>query len=191
MAEQRMSAQLTRLAKKRGRLPALVTALGFVALVLIQNFLSSLAGWIGSSLYERVSFGSASFEWTPWQPGYLLETFLKSSLPFAVGVFVSLWLIAPLAAELTVRFVVTRALLASAAGSVLVVVVTLFIDLVGLIAHGFELHSFAHSGIFAIGRGVDAFIYSTPVVVLAAVLLWLWLRAHPRDYAVVGLIDEL
>jgi len=191
MAEQRMSAKLTTLARKRGRLPALITAALIAVLILAQSLLASVIGWIGSTFYQRVSFGAAAFDDVPgWQP-YVFDAFLKVTLPLAIGVFVSLWLIAPLAAELTVRFVITRGLLASAAGTVLVLVVAIVVDFITMLGFGFDIRGFAHSVIVAIGTAVDVFIYTTPIVALAAVLLWLWLREHPREYEVSGLIDEL
>ena len=186
-----MSATITRLAKKRGRVPALVTAAGMAALLLLQGVLSSLAGWISAQLYARVSFGAESFDPSPWSFGSLLDPFLQSTLPFAIGVFISLWLIAPIAAELTLPFVITRTLLASAAGALLVLIVAVVVDLVAFLRLGFDIHGFAHSVIVAISQGVGIFITTTPVVVLAGVLLWLWLRDHPREYAVSGLIDEI
>jgi len=191
MAEQRMSAKLTTLARKRGRLPALITAALIAALILVQAVLSSLAAWLGSGFYQRVSFGAVAFDdFTPWQP-YFVESFVTVTLPFALGVFLSLWLIAPLAGELTVRFVIMRGLLASAVGSVLVLIVAIGMGFVTMIGFGFDIRGFAHSVIVAIGTAVNLFIYTTPIVVLAAVLLWLWLREHPREYEVSGLIDEL
>ncbi len=191
MAEQRMSARLTTLARKRGRLPALITAALVAGLILVQAVVSSLAAWIGGAFYQRVSFGAVAFDdFSPWQP-YLLDSFVKVTLPFAVGVFLSLWLIAPLAGELRVRFVITRGLLASAAGSVLVLVVNVVVEFVTMLGFGFDIRGLAHTGITAIGTAVNVFVYTTPIVVLAAVLLWLWLREHPREYEVSGLIDEL
>jgi hypothetical protein len=191
MAEQRMSAQLTRLAKKRGRLPALVAALGLALLLLLQSLLTSLSAWIGGALYARVSFGAESFELGQWQVNYFIDPVLKSTLPFALGVFISLWLIAPLAAELTLRFVLTRALLAATAGALLVTLVSVVVDFVSMLKFGFDVRGLAHSGILAISQGVNAFIYTTPVVMFAGVLLWFWLKEHPREYEVTGLIDEL
>ncbi len=175
-----MSAIITRPPTTRGGVPALVTALGLVALLLLQSLLSSLAAWISGALYERVSFGAASFELSPWSFGYFIDPFFTTTLPFALGVLVVLWLVVPLAAHLTIRPVITRALLAAAAGAVLVLIVAVVVDLATLLRLGFDIRGFAHSGIVAISRGVDMFISTTPVVVLAAVLLWLWLRAHPR-----------
>ncbi len=86
---------------------------------------------------------------------------------------------------------ITRALLASAAGALLALVVNLFIDFVTMLPFGFDIRGFAHSVIIAISQAIDVFIYTAPIVVLACLLLWLWLKAHPREYEVTGLVDEL
>ena len=71
MAEPRMSAQLTKLAKKRGRLPALVTALGLLALLSVQRFLASLVNYLGSLGYFRADqalndvYGGAVYQFAP------------------------------------------------------------------------------------------------------------------------------
>jgi len=192
MAEQRMSATLTRLARTRGRLPALVTAALIAAAILLQSILGSLAAWAGSFFYQAVSFGRAGFsDIAAPQFTQVIEQFTRVTLPFALGVFVSLWLIAPLAGQLSLRFVITRGLLASAAGAVLVFVVSLFVDLVTMIRYVFDIRGFGHSGVIAVGTAIDVLIYTTPIVILGAVLLWLWLRDHPREYEVSGLIDEV
>lgn len=192
MAEQRMSATLTRLARTRGRLPALVAAALVAAVMLLQSVLGALSGWATSALYEGVSFGSAAYdEFVGPQFDGVLGQFLTVTLPFAVGVFVSLWLIAPLAGQLGVRFVITRGLLASAAGAVFVFVVSIVVQFVTMIRYVFDIRGFAHSGVIAVSTGVNVLIFTTPIVLLAAVLLWLWLREHPREYEVSGLIDEV
>ncbi len=192
MAEQRMSATLTTLARTRGRLPALITAALVAAVILLQSVLGALAGWATSFFYELASFGSASLsEMVGPQFTEVFEQFARVTLPFALGVFISLWLIAPLAGALSLRFVITRGLLASAAGAVLVFVVSVFVDVVTMARYVFDIRGFAHSGVIAVSTAVNVFIYTTPIVFLAAVLLWLWLREHPREYEVAGLIDEV
>jgi MFS family permease len=192
MAEQRMSARLTHLARTRGRLPALITAALIAALILAQSIVSSLVGWLTSVLYQRVSFGAAAFDDLVGPQGdQVMQQFVRVTVPFALGVFVSLWLIAPLAGQLGVRFVITRGLLASAAGGVLVFVVSLFIDLLTMARYVFDIQGAAHSLVIAFSTAINVIIFTTPIVILGAVLLWLWLREHPREYEVSGLIDEL
>lgn len=178
MPEQRMSAQLTRLAKKRGRLPALVAALALAVLLALQQFFGAVVS---------VVFGSFEFQPTP-------DQLLVFILPVSLGVFLSLWVVAPISHELTVRFVLTRAGLASAAGALVLILFQTVYGLLQAFVPGsrivdFEL--FGHNTLVAVVAGASTFIFYTPVVMLAGVLLWLWLRDHPRDYEVAGLIDEV
>ena len=197
MPEQRMSAQLTKLAKKRGRLPALVTALGLLALMSVQSFLGSLVNYLGSLGYigiDRARPDNAGIYdvGTEYQFNPSLDELLHYLIPFALGVFVALWLVAPISDELTLRFVITRAGLAGLTASILVILVNLVLGLVwSLSAAGFDSTSFLQSVVTALTTGLSTLIFQIPLVTFAGVLLWLWLRDHPREYAVAGLIDEL
>jgi hypothetical protein len=197
MPEQRMSAQLTKLAKKRGRLPALVTALGLLMLLSVQSFLSSVVNYFGSLGYIGIDRArpenSGPYDvGTIYQFAPSLDELLHYLIPFALGVFVALWLLAPISDELTLRFVITRAGLAALTGSLLVIAVNLVLGLVwSLSSAGFDSTVFLQSLVEAMTTGLSTFIFQTPLVMFAGVLLWLWLRDHPREYAVAGLIDEL
>lgn len=191
MPEPRMSAQLARLARKRGRLPALVTALGVGVLMAVQQLLS-----------ELVFALQAFFVWES-----LVDHLLWFTLPMALGVFLALWMIAPISDELTPRFVLTRAGLASASGCLLLTVVQVVRSLFLSIGAASSDHGIFGSSVAApegvnlevfekylqasLTTGASTFIFYTPTIMLAGVLLWLWLREHPREYAVAGLIDEL
>jgi len=199
MPEQRMSAQLTRLAKKRGRLPALVTALGLLVLMSVQSFLGSLVNYLGSLGYIGIDRARPeNSDLTVYDVGTIyqfapsVDELLHFLIPFALGVFVALWLLAPISDELTLRFVITRAGLAALTASILVIVVNLILGVVwSFSAGGFDSTFFLQSAVEALSTGLSTFIFQTPLVMFAGVLLWLWLRDHPREYAVAGLIDEL
>jgi hypothetical protein len=125
-------------------------------------------------------------------------------LPFAIGVFLSLWLLAPIAAELHIAHVVTRSLLAVAAGALVIFLV----QLLGSLFHNFDrsagqVFGWA-SGFFttvssnaswafsnALYTAVTAAINLIPLTVLSGVLLWIWLRAHTAKHPVAGLIDKV
>ena len=206
MAEQRMSTAITKLAKRRGRLPAFVAALGLAGLLMAQRLLSGLIGWLeitgliamqgneGSPETGLVGLTVGAFE-----PG--LSDLLFFVLPFALGVFIALWLLAPVSHELELRFVLTRAGLAAAAGSLVFLVVGLARALLGWLGvdegvfQSFGLTGDTPAlvqGVFrALAGAVQTFISVTPAVMLVVVLLWLWLRDHPREYDVSGLIDEV
>lgn len=206
MPEQRMSAQLARLAKKQGRLPALVAALGLAVLLMAQRMLSSLIGWLEvtgliamQGYDDSPETGLVELSMGAFDPG--LSDLLFSVLPFALGVFISLWLLAPVSHELDLRFVLTRAGLAAAAGSLGYLIAGLVLALLGWL--GVDEGLFQRfgatgdtplllEGLFrALTGAMHTFIGLTPAVMFVVVLLWLWLRDHPREYEVSGLIDEV
>lgn len=192
MPEQRMSAHLTRIAKKRGRLPALVTAVSLGGLLALQSFLHGLI-WFARNAARPVNPGDESglynlqYNAYTFQPS--IDELLFFILPLTLGVFLALWAIAPISHELTLRFVLTRAVLASACGVILVMIVQIAGALLTLF--GSSLEAFVQRVFDALSNGASAFVSMTPLVLLACVLLWLWLREHPRDYEVAGLVDEL
>ena len=171
MTDGRMSRTLVSLARRRGRLPALVAALGVAAVLLAQRVLTLL-------LVLPLLSG--------FSPSDIVD-YLSQALPFALGVFLGLWLIAPLADELTLPFVFTRGALATAAGAILVIIAQLVIALVAALDGG----DLRRDALLSLVTGASAFVSHLILVLFASVLLWLWLRAHPRDYAVSGLIDEV
>lgn len=125
-------------------------------------------------------------------------------LPFAIGVFLCLWLLAPIAAELHIAHVITRSLLAAAAGAVVVFLVQLlgslfqnFDDSAGRVfgwAQGFFTTVSSNAGwafSTSLYSALSTAINLIPLTVLAGVLLWVWLRAHPAKHEVSGLIDQV
>lgn len=191
-----MSRTLVSLARRRGRLPALVAALGIALLLVALRTVNELLSWVAVSTVAPVQatapvgvyeLGTQSgFDWAR------VVDYLPQALPFALGVFLGLWLIAPLADELTLPFVFTRGALATAAGAILVILAEFVIAVVDAIGGGgFGGAAFARDAALAALTGVSGFVNYLIPVLFASVLLWLWLRAHPRDYAVSGLIDEV
>lgn len=207
MPEQRMSAQLTKLAKKQGRLPALVTALGLALLLAVQRLLVSLFGWLEVSGVMAIQGPNENAAVTglyevntvpPFDPDLL--GLLYFVLPLGLGVFLALWLLAPISHELTVRFVLTRAGLAAASAAFVHLVFGVAVAL--LAWFGADINTFAPfaawdgamllQNVFRSLMGaIHVSIWATPLVMLAGVLLWLWLRDHPREYEVAGIIDEI
>lgn len=199
MPERGMSRTLVSLARRRGRLPALVAALGIAVVLVLIRFVNELVAWMalstvmasqpvpqgdGSGLYELQTT-------TGFDAGRVLD-YLPHALPFALGVFLGLWLIAPLADELTLPFVFTRAALATAAGAILVIITQVVIAVIVAVDDGVvDGRGFVQDATLGALTGVGSFINYLIPVLFASVLLWLWLRAHPRDYAVSGLIDEV
>lgn len=180
--------------RRRGAVPALLAATGVLAALLVQGVLLGLIN----------TMTLAGMPGAPSSLGYLwagqLQGALTNALPLAVGVLLSLWLLAPIVPELRLVHVVLRALLATAVGALLVVAVAVIVGFLGSLAGlNFFSASFPdlagplRSSWFAVLQGVTgafrAFVVNSPIVVLAAVLLWGWPRRHPLPHEAAGAPD--
>jgi hypothetical protein len=183
---------------RRGVLAAAVGALIVLGTQVVQQLLST-ALYAGMALTQ----GNDQTYLTQLFPAYLWALVL-GILPFAIGVFLCLWLLAPIAAELHIAHVITRSLLAVAAGALVVFLIQLLESLfrnydksAGLTfgwAQGFfttvtSNADWAFSN--ALFTALSTAISLIPLTILAGVLLWVWLRAHPAKHEVVGFIDKV
>ncbi len=179
---------------QRGVLAAASAALIVLGVQLVQQVLNSL-------LYSGVMIAQGM------APGGIFAVvwgFAFGSLPFIVGVFLSLWLLAPVAAELRLAHVITRSLLATAVGAVLVFVVMVIGSLFSNFAESSSWVFGWASGLISTVSSNAGWAFSSallgalstainffPLTVLAGILLWMWLREHTPSYAVAGLIDKV
>ncbi|MET3768706.1 hypothetical protein ABIB15_001390 [Marisediminicola sp. UYEF4] len=173
---------------RRGLVVAAVTALIVFGTILAQQVLSTLIS------LATVPAGSSSF--LPLVVGQESVTALTGSLPLSVGLFLSLWQLAPIGAELRLAHVLSRALLASGIGAALVAFVWLVVGGVETVGRLFDsetaefaLFAFGSAAFSGVQRAGLAFVETTPLILLSGVLLWLWLREHTRDYDVSGMLD--
>jgi hypothetical protein len=131
-----------------------------------------------------------------------MQTALLASLPFAIGVFVAFWQIAPIAPQLRMAHVVTRSLLAALVGAVatgiIAFVVAIVLNLsqsnpVVVAGGGFAdiLRNLADAGRSVLPGALNLLIDGLVVVPLAGLLLWGWLQSHPPKTAPVGALDEV
>ena len=152
------------------RIPLVTAALIFAAM-LAQHVLSAI-----------FSFGYTLAAVAQGVPGIQLLT-VALDLVFAVGVFFSLWLIAPIAAGLRLSRVLLNAFIASAVGSALAAILA-FIVAFFASARGtalmapFNFGALASTVATVVGTLGNYLIFTTPLVLLAGVLLWLWLKAR-------------
>ena len=192
-----LSPRLVELARRRGRIPALVTALAIVGYLVAQSLLGSLLTFL------RFGTDPGAFGPDPFALSALGDLGFHV-LPVGIGVFLSLWAIAPVSHELRLPYVLTRGGLATAAGIIVEFVVRVLRDLVLAFQQGqgdlfgaafpfpvFDGAWFVDAVIGSLMGALIGFVALVPLVLLAVVLLWLWLRANPRDYAVSGLIDDI
>jgi hypothetical protein len=185
-----MAGTAARVLRKRGALPAALTALGVGVVLVVTQVLQVLVTWIGRDPATTLGvFGS------------LQLNFFVSILPVIVGVFLSLWIIAPIAPELRLGHVITRAILAAGIGCALTFLVAVLLSVAVQFGQAVP-NAFAGSitvdarGIFegiirSFGSALAQFIGLIPLVVLAGILEWLWLEQHPRQHEVSGLVDDV
>jgi len=181
--------------QRPGALPAFLTALGILAALIVQGFLT--ATFVSLSVIADSSLDSDFFGQL-WA-GQLVGS-LAGPVPITIGLFLCFWQVAPIAANLRLAHVVTRALLAATAGMALLFVLgliylfVLWLLSLGGAFDGGGLERVAPIGPSVLGvlfRSLGVLVGVIPVVVLGAVLLWGWLQRHPLKQAVKGTIDEV
>ena len=128
-ATARVTASLSKNLKRRGALPAFLTALGTGVFLAVQSVLSALVGLIG---VQQATTGLYEIDYTSLAIQGSLVSLLVTALPFVFGMFVSLWILAPIADELALRFVIARGILSGVIGFVLVFITNLVLVLVGV-----------------------------------------------------------
>jgi hypothetical protein len=155
---------------------ALVASLLVGAFLLLQNVIGNVVSVVYSFTQGQGGAGS------PF--AYSTLDFFVRIIPVVIGVFLVFWRLAPIMGGLVLRSVILRALVAAAAGALL----SLIVGTIFGFAQSFTGYLFGNS--FPYGNVADAFgavvgnvtsavtgfVGLVPLVALAAVLLWLWLR---------------
>jgi len=114
---------------------------------------------------------------------------------FAGGVFLGLRFVSARVAGLRLGLVVVRSVLAAAAGSAFVflaILVTGAYCAVGGVL-GTQVGIQGDTVWRAVARGSETggayFVNSAPVVILAGILLWIWLKRQPHSHPIAGLLN--
>ncbi len=181
--------------QRPGALPPFLTASGIFLALVVLGFLGATLNALSTTVQADFP---AEFFLQIWAAQLVWG--LAGPLPIALGAFVCFWQIAPIAPNLRLAHVVTRAILASLAGTLLLFLLGLLfgfllwvLSLGGLIDRG----EFFGSG--APGDGILRLLFQSlatllqvlPVLVLGAVLLWGWLQRHPPKQRLAGTLDEV
>jgi hypothetical protein len=119
----------------------------------------------------------------PWF-GALLLPLLLEAVPFALGVFICLRFIVPIAPQQGVLVVIGRGAIATLGGAVLVAVASLVTSQVTAPGSGMSIAPLLASA-------AEVGIRRIFIVVLAAVLLWIWVRRHPLDAVLRSAFEEV
>lgn len=186
---------LAKAIQRPGALPPFLTALGIFGALVVLGFLGATLSVL--SVTTQRDYPPELFLQI-W--GSQLVWGLGGPLPVALGAFLCFWQIAPIAPNLRLAHVVTRALLAGLAGTLLLFLLGLLIGfllwvmaLAGFVIPGTLVDlSGPQSGILSLlFQSLATFLQVLPVLVLGAVLLWGWLQRHPPKQRVTGTLDEV
>lgn len=188
-----MSETITKAMKRPGAVPAALTALGVLIVLLAIGFAQGVFSTLSLVAQASIAQDYLGAIWF----GQLVSA-LTGPLPFAVGVFLCLWQVAPIAPSLRLAHVVTRSILAALLGGAVILIVQWVAQLIadvtafapefrGSIAVG----KLGPDAVQALFRALTATVGYLPVAVLAGILLWGWLQRHPLDKQVHGTLDEV
>ncbi len=182
-----MSIPMKRMLRTRGALAAAVTALCVGAALVVGQVLLILV--------QLIPVGESSgplYDYEPISPFAGLSTrIVLTVLPFTVGYFLGLWVIAPITEQLRIGHVITRAVLATGVGSTtyfLVIAVVQSIDAVSLFSDNSPDAIPVALGA-ALIQALSGLIVLLPLGVLGGVLLWVRRTAKPSEHHIEGLID--
>ena len=166
----------------------LTLAIGRVIIALLQSWqlsVGSVEWYIGFASPEPVLFGTDP----------VLRAVI-AILPFTVGYFLALWVVAPITEQLGIGHVVTRAVLATGIGATLWFVVLGLTGVVTAVSATSDVLGIAASpGLigaqlgYALQQALTGLVVLLPLGVLGGVLQWVWRTAHPAPHHIEGLID--
>lgn len=188
-----MSEAITKAMKRPGAAPAFLTGLGVFVVLLAIGFVQSLfstLSLLATALIAQDYVGQIWFG--------LLVNSLSGPLPFAIGVFLCLWQVAPIAPVLRLAHVVTRSSLAAVLGGAVMWLVLWIMQVVAdaaSVAPEFQgaivFGKLGPDALQALFRALAVTAGYLPVAVLAGILLWGRLQRHPLDTPVHGALDEV
>jgi hypothetical protein len=188
-----MTETLTKAIKRPGAVPAFLAGLGVFATLLLIGFVRTLL----STAYA-VTAASAGADYVGAIWSQRLQESLSGLLPFAAGVFLCFWQIAPIAPVLRLAHVVTRSLLAAVVGAAVMWLAYMVVEVVVEVANtpfatpAVEvIQRLGPDALQALFRALAVTAGYLPVAALAGILLWGWLQRHPLDRPVHGALDEV
>ena len=188
-----MSETITKAMTRPGVVPAFLTGLGVFVGLLVIGFLQALFSTLGIVATASIAQNYVGQIWF----GQLVSS-LTGPLPFAAGMSLCLWQVAPIAPELRLAHVVTRSSLAALLGAAVMWIVLWIMQLIvdassfapefqGAIVFG----KLGPDALQAVFRALAVTAGYLPIAVLAAILLWGWLQRHPLAKPVHGALDEV
>ncbi len=187
-----MDYSIRRMLATRGALVAAIAAGGVGLALIAGRLLFGAVSFIGPESvayvgsYEPIPFAGVRF-------GFGVVT---SIVPFTIGYFLGLWVVAPITEQLRIGHVIARAVLATGIGATLWFVVLGLVGVVGAVTSTPEILGIAAAPSliagqlgFALQEALTGFVALLPLGVLGGVFLWSWRSAHPAPHHIEGFID--
>jgi len=160
--------------------PAAVAAAGVLAVQAAQLLASTIVSFVNSASFATSLVIVASIG----------EQIAFAGVPFALGVFLTLWLVRPVVARSSVWRVIGGGAIAAVGGGILMFVVQLLLQIVRSPDYNLMGRIPGVSAFYSVGSSLNAIINGMPLVVLAVVLLWLYLRRRANSPAISGTLEE-
>ena len=185
-----MTVTMKQLVRRHGAFVSGITGIAIVVVLVAQEMAQTATIYLSAAGQDLPNVFILSI-------GYALV----QAIPFGIGFFLSLWLVAPIAEELRVPHVITRAILATGIGSTVTFIVIAVLAVVGsfssdasIFGASFPFPRFDGSGagqgvLSALVGAINAFLMRLPLGVLAGLLLWIWRKDHPPKRPLEGIID--
>ena len=192
----------TRVARRHGAFPALIATAAIVLAILLQRVIGSLLSSLFALSYIDLNLGESAGSYFSQTWLLAITQVASTAIPFGVGAFLAFWLVAPIAPQLRISHVITRAGLATVFGAIAAALFGILLAFIVSMAtapsyfgNSFPFNDFVASAsqILSSGAaaGVSAFVDWLPHTILGAVLLWIWLTHHPAKHPVSGIVDEV
>ncbi len=188
-----MAIPVKRMLRTRGALVAAITTIAVGLTLVATSALTALVGQLGVGGALSVGFADPRPE---MMGAGAVPTALATILPFTLGYFLALWLIAPITEQLGIGHVITRSILATGVGATLWFValglagVALAISATGQGILGAEVPLLIGVQLgYALQSALVALIVTLPLGVLGGVLQWVWRTSHPAEHHIEGIID--
>ena len=175
------------LVRRHGAFVSAVTGASLALAIIVQRVAMDFVGVV------IVAYPGDAF-------GISLGSAVLTAIPFGIGFFLSLWLVAQIAGELRVGHVITRSILAAGIGTSILFIVLAILGVIG--AFSFDGALFANSlpSVFsptgaagalarALYSALQSFVSLLPLGLLAGLLLWGWRKDHPPRQPLAGIID--
>jgi len=180
MAKTSESIEAARRGAPELRGPAAVAAAGVLAVQAAQLLASTMVSFVNSASFATSLVIVASSG----------EQIVFALLPFALGVFLTLWLVRPVVARSSVWRAIGAGAIAAVGGGILMFVVHLLLQIVRSPDYNLMGRIPGVSAFYSVGSSLNAIINGMPLVVLAAVLLWLYLRRRANSPSISGTLEE-